>query len=146
MDKKYWVKSSYDEHDVKVLLKDLSNCVKEVSVQESERLIQSGTHYSEMIPKEYKPSDEYNNVFNRVLKVSLHKTAVYTAAVSEKLFYLHGKGLVLISLARAGTPVGILMKRYLKFRYNVDIPHYTISIIRDKGIDENAMDYIYNEL
>ncbi len=53
--------------------------------------------------------------------------------------------MVIVSLARAGTPYGILIKRYLKFKYKVDIPHYSISIIRGKGIDSNALKYILSE-
>lgn len=53
--------------------------------------------------------------------------------------------LVLVSLARAGTPIGILIKRYIKMRYNVGVPHYTISILRGRGIDETAIRYIFSE-
>ena len=51
--------------------------------------------------------------------------------------------LVLVSLARAGTPIGVLIKRYLSFKYQINIPHYSISIIRGRGIDETAIDYIF---
>ena len=50
--------------------------------------------------------------------------------------------MVLVSLARAGIPIGILAKRYIKKKYNISVPHYSISIIRGKGIDENAMQYM----
>ena len=61
---------------------------------------------------------------------------------SEKILKQKGADVVLVSLARAGTPIGILAKRYIKYKYNLNLPHYTISIIRDKGIDENALKYI----
>lgn len=48
----------------------------------------------------------------------------------------------MVSLARAGTPIGVLIKRYIKFKYDIDVPHYSISIIRGKGFDENALCYI----
>ena len=38
--------------------------------------------------------------------------------------------------------IGILVKRYIKYKYNFDIPHYSISIIRGRGIDDNAMKYL----
>ena len=50
--------------------------------------------------------------------------------------------MVLVSLARAGTPVGILLKRYLRWKYGITVPHYSISIIRGRGIDQNAMRYL----
>lgn len=49
---------------------------------------------------------------------------------------------MIISLARAGTPIGILIKRYLMQKYDVVVAHYSISIIRGRGIDHNAMEYI----
>ena len=35
-----------------------------------------------------------------------------------------------------------MIKRYLAFRYNAAVEHYTISIIRGRGIDHVAMEYI----
>ena len=52
------------------------------------------------------------------------------------------KDIVLVSLVRAGTPIGVLLKRTLKERFNKEIKHYSISIIRDREIDENAIKYI----
>ena len=49
---------------------------------------------------------------------------------------------MLVSLARAGTPVGILIKHYIEQRLGRKAYHYTISIIQGKGIDKNAMSYI----
>jgi hypothetical protein len=50
--------------------------------------------------------------------------------------------MVLVSLARAGTPIGVLIKRYLLERHDLDLPHFSISIIRGRGTDENAILYI----
>ncbi len=49
---------------------------------------------------------------------------------------------MLVSLARAGIPIGILVRHYIKKKYGYDVPHYSISIIRGRGIDENAMKYL----
>ena len=50
---------------------------------------------------------------------------------------------MLVSLARAGIPVGILIKHYLNRKYGMkNLKHYSISIIRGKEIDHNAMKYI----
>jgi hypothetical protein len=49
---------------------------------------------------------------------------------------------ILVSLARAGTPVGILMKRWAKAAHNIDLPHYTLSIVRGVGIDQTALSYV----
>ena len=49
---------------------------------------------------------------------------------------------MLVSLARAGIPTGILLKRYLQQYCQMQVPHYAISIIRGRGIDKNAMRYL----
>lgn len=138
------VKSSYDSQEVTILLKDITGLVDPLPTEEREKLIQSGIHYSEMLPLEYKPTEDYMKIYKNELKRSGYKTAKAIANLGDKLFEKKGTNLVLISLARAGTPIGILLRRYLKLRYDIEVPHYSISIIRGKGIDINALDYILN--
>jgi hypothetical protein len=51
--------------------------------------------------------------------------------------------IVLVSLARAGSPIGILIRRYAAQLLELDWPHYSVSILRGKGIDEKALQTIY---
>ena len=60
----------------------------------------------------------------------------------DKIIEKKGQDIVLVSLARAGIPIGILVKRYIAKKYQVNVPHYSISIIRGRGIDDNAMKYL----
>jgi len=138
----YTFSGSYNIEDVCFLLKEISGLISESDTLYREKAIQSGIHYSEMLPIEYKPSDEYINMFHRSLEDSATKLAYATAVVANKILLNRGKNIVLVSLARAGTPVGILIKRYLKEKISLELPHYSISIIRGKGIDENAVKYI----
>ncbi len=133
---------SYSTEDVVFLLKDITAKMHETDTEERERIIQSGGHYSEMLPIEYKPSQAYLDLFFATLQASASKVALAVGVVAEQIFAQHGKRTVLVSLARAGTPIGILVKRYLKQIYGFSLPHYSISIIRDKGLDENAILYI----
>lgn len=133
---------SYNKEDVVFLLKNLNYSIKETGTEDREEAIQSGVHYSEMLPIEYKPTDEYIKLFHQSLEDSAKKVALAVSIVSEKIIKNKGKDIVLASLARAGTPIGILIKRYLKLKYNVNLPHYSVSIIRGKGIDTNAIKYI----
>ena len=141
------VKTSYSKDDVIVLLKDLSTVMKEMSTDERERAIQSGVHYSEMLPEEKAPSEEYEQLYELALSKKRYEIALGIARVAEIMWSRRelNQAPIIVSLARAGIPVGILMKRYIKQKYGVDCPHYAISIIRDKGIDINAMEYIYNQ-
>jgi len=136
--------SSYAPEDVVFLLRDISHAVLELDNDKRERLIQSGTHYSEMLPVEYHPSEAYMTLFHKTLDAYAERIAIAVGIVAEQIVAHQGlKHLVLVSLARAGTPIGILIKRYLKMRYNVNVPHYAISIIRGRGIDETAIRYIF---
>lgn len=134
--------STYHPEDVTVLLKDVTGLVTPLGAQERERLIQGGAHYSEMLPVEYEPSAAYLHAYDDALARYGQATADAVALAAEWIWAEKGPAGALVSLARAGTPVGILLRRYLRWRYGADLPHYTISIIRGRGIDRNAMDYI----
>lgn len=133
---------SYSSKDVTFLLTEIKDEVKEVDTREREKLIQSGIPYSEMLPKEYEPSQKYIKLFEKLLHKNSKDIANLTALTSEKIRFYYKNKPVLISLARAGTPIGILIKRYIQYKYNEVWPHYSISIIRNKGIDENALIYL----
>ncbi len=136
------MQSSYKPEDVTILLKDITGQVEPLDSSIRERFIQTGTHYSEMLPKEYPPSPEYLAAYKDALHRYAQTTADAVAVAAERIFTSRQQKPVLVSLARAGTPIGILIKRYLEQRYHVEVPHYTISIIRGKGIDMNAIEYL----
>jgi hypothetical protein len=136
---------SYPTNDVIFLLKEIKDEVIEQNNQVREEAIQSGVHYSEMLPIEYRPTQEYLNLYHNGMKENAAKLSRSVAIVSEKIMAFNKGNVVLVSLARAGTPAGILIKRYLENKYLKVIPHYSISIIRGKGIDENALCYILNQ-
>lgn len=137
---------SYLAEDVTFLLKDLSNVSLERPTAEREEAIQSGVHYSEMLPVEYQPTEQYIALFHETLGQTAEKVALAVAVVSELIVAKRGlEKVVLVSLARAGTPIGVLIKRYISYKYAVDLPHYSISIIRGKGIDVNAVIYMLQQ-
>jgi len=136
------MRSSYLEEDVVLLLKDITGLVQPQSTEERERLIQSGRHYSEMLPVEYVPTEKYMTVYREALDRYAKQVADAVGVLSDKIIASRGRDVVLVSLARAGTPIGILIRRYIKLKYKTDVPHYSISIIRGRGIDDNAMKYL----
>lgn len=133
------MRSSYKKEDVTLLLKDITGMVKPQPTQERERLIQSGKHYCEMLPIEYEPSPAYMEAYYAALDQYAEQTAYAVGRLADKIIKQKGHSVVLISLARAGIPIGILLKRYIQKKYQIRIPHYAISIIRGRGIDHNAM-------
>ncbi|MBF6437702.1 phosphoribosyltransferase [Nocardia cyriacigeorgica] len=139
---------SYAPDDVAWLLKDLSDVDLEADVAEREQRIQAGiAHYAESLPIEYQPDAQYRELFEQVLADSAERLALAVGTVAELVVAERGTDIVLVSLARAGTPVGVLMRRWLRDGRghempSLDIPHYAVSIVRDRGIDAVALDYL----
>lgn len=136
------MRTSYTEDDVILLLKDITGLVEPQPTEERERLIQAGRHYCEMLPVEYVPSEAYMAAYQDALKNYSVSTAAAVGVLADQVMKRKGRGVVLVSLARAGIPVGILLKRYIQKKYHVCVKHYSISIIRGRGIDKNAMKYL----
>ena len=107
---------SYPAEDVAWLLKDLSHARLEAPTEQREAAIQAGrAHYAESLPVEYQPGPEYLRLFHEALEASAERLAYATGLVTELVLAERGPGAVLVSLARAGTPVGILMRRWARY-------------------------------
>ncbi|MEU9102111.1 phosphoribosyltransferase [Streptomyces sp. NPDC048361] len=145
--------SSYAPDEVGWLLKDLSGVELEAPTEEREEAIQSGgAHYAESLPVEYQPSPQYQELFRTALDTSAPRIARAVGVVTETVLAElpqrrkrrgdpHPRP-VLVSLARAGTPVGVLMRRWARYRHGLDLPHYAVSIVRGRGIDPNALRWL----
>jgi hypothetical protein len=135
--------SSYPPEEVGWLLQDLSDVTLEAPTEEREEAIQSGgAHYAESLPVEYQPSEQYQELFHAALDASAARIAQAVGVVTETVVAERSPRPVLVSLARAGTPVGILMRRWARFRHGLDLPHYAVSIVRGRGIDANALRWL----
>ena len=66
-----------------------------MSTQEREKLIQTGRHYSEMLPIEYIPSSQYMTVYNQVLELYSDEVANAIGNLSDKIITQKGKNIVL---------------------------------------------------
>ncbi|MEW1603239.1 phosphoribosyltransferase [Streptomyces sp. NPDC093808] len=132
--------SSYAPEEVGWLLQDLSDVTLEAPTEEREEAIQSGgAHYAESLPVEYQPSEQYQQLFHNALDASAARLAHAVGVVTEIVLAERSPRPVLVSLARAGTPIGILMRRWAQHRHGLDLPHYAVSIVRGRGIDANAL-------
>ncbi|MFJ2176237.1 phosphoribosyltransferase [Streptomyces sp. NPDC087851] len=135
--------SSYAPQDVGWLLQDLSDVELEAPTEEREEAIQSGgAHYAESLPVEYQPSERYQELFAAALETSAARVARAVGTVTETVLAERSPRPVLVSLARAGTPVGVLMRRWAQHRHGLDLPHYAVSIVRGRGIDANALRWL----
>ncbi|MGY4993875.1 phosphoribosyltransferase [Streptomyces sp. 1222.5] len=135
--------SSYAPEEVGWLLQDLSDVTLEAPTEEREEAIQSGgAHYAESLPVEYQPTEQYQRLFHSALDASAARIAKAVGVVTETVVGERSPRPVLVSLARAGTPVGVLMRRWAQFRHGLDLPHYAVSIVRGRGIDANALRWL----
>ncbi|MFF3087956.1 phosphoribosyltransferase [Streptomyces nojiriensis] len=135
--------SSYAPEDVGWLLQDLSDIELEAPTEEREEAIQAGgAHYAESLPVEYQPSPQYQELYRSALAASAVRVARAVGTVTETVLAERSPSPVLVSLARAGTPVGVLMRRWARARHGLDLPHYAVSIVRGRGIDANALRWL----
>ncbi|MGW1888907.1 phosphoribosyltransferase [Streptomyces sp. NPDC002004] len=135
--------SSYAPDEVGWLLQDLSDVRLEAPTEEREEAIQSGgAHYAESLPVEYQPSAQYQDLFHAALETSAARIAQAVGVVTDTVLAERTPRPVLVSLARAGTPVGVLMRRWAQYRHALDLPHYAVSIVRGRGIDATALRWL----
>ena len=134
---------SYAANEVVWLLKDLSHVTLEAPTAQRERAIQSGAaNYAESLPVEYSPSAEYQALYEEAVARAGTRIATAVGVVTELALAARDNQPVLVSLARAGTPIGILMRRWAQAIHGVELPHFTMSIVRGVGLDQNALRYL----
>jgi hypothetical protein len=132
---------SYAPEDCLFLLKPIKADYK--TIENKEQLIQSGQlHYSEMIHKESAPTEQYTDLFYSMTELYKVRLAREVMRLAKMICEQRRDNITLISLARAGTPIGVLLQRALTQFYHKKSNHFSISIIRDRGIDEIALDYL----
>ena len=136
------MRTSLKDEDCKLLLKDVTGRISPMNAAERAKKLRQGVHYCELLPEEYEPSAEYIKLYEAGLSAWGRETALAVQSVSEQILRDKGRDVVIVSLARAGTPIGVLIKRYLKCVHNISAAHYSVSIIRGRGIDKAAMEYI----
>jgi hypothetical protein len=132
---------AYAPDDVHFLLSPVA--VDYTPVAEKERLIQRGEkHYSDMLSEEPAPSAVHQAIYRQAMTQFGPRLAGEVAALALGLAtQISARPLVLVSLVRAGVPLGVCLLHALR-EQGIEAVHYGISIIRDRGIDHAALDYI----
>ncbi len=130
---------SYRRHDVEFLLKPVQ-VEYTADLARKEALIQSGErHYSEMLSPEPLPSPSYLELFYRAHVANRDRLARDCLQLAAMLHRHHGDDVTIVSLARAGTPIGVIVRHIIERLFAVRPCHYSVSIIRDRGIDAVAL-------
>ena len=144
---------SYLASDVTVLLDIVDkDAVADVPVNQKEALIQSGQrHYSDMLTLENAPTAMHEQLYQQALAQGTTRTATDIVNLAYTLHHILQqtvslqRPLILVSLVRAGLPIGVLLQRTLAdadSSYALPSVHYGISIIRDRGLDTVALQMI----
>ena len=144
---------SYLASDVTVLLDIVDkDAVADVPVSQKEALIQSGQrHYSDMLTLENAPTAMHEQLYQQALEQGTTRTATDIVNLAYTLHHIFQqtvslqRPLILVSLVRAGLPIGVLLQRTLAdadSSYALPSVHYGISIIRDRGLDTVALQMI----
>jgi hypothetical protein len=139
---------SYAPEDVTFLLKLVR--MRPTPVEEKERRIQTGAaHYSEMISEERCPDARYLDLFEAACVPGVPRLARDVRCLTGQVLDLIRAGrlngrVTLCSLVRAGVPYGVLLRRDLE-RAGIDVTHFGVSIIRDRGLDRVAMAHVLME-
>ena len=147
---------SYLPSDVTLLLDIVSaDSVNDISPTQKEALIQSGQrHYSDMLTLEKPPSATHEALYNQALAAGKQRMANDVTSLAFSLHQLFhacvsaSQPLILVSLVRAGLPIGVLLQKALSdasASYALASQHYGVSIIRDRGLDPVALQYILQQ-
>ncbi|MFO1369352.1 MAG: cysteine protease StiP family protein [Marinagarivorans sp.] len=133
---------SYAPEDVQFVLNRLPP-QPVVTVAEKERLIQSGArHYSQMLSAEAAPSPAYQALFADACQRNQVAMAEDCLTLAALIAARKAGPITLISLMRGGTPVGVVLNRLLRDWLKRPVQHYSLSILRDKGLDSAALAYV----
>ncbi|MFC0251547.1 cysteine protease StiP family protein [Massilia consociata] len=136
---------SYRSGEVDFLLTRLQ-AQEFTSVAEKERLIQSGRrHYSQMLSPESVPSARYMALFEQACRANNARMAADCLRLAALVAARRAGPITIVSLARAGTPVGVVVTRLLREVLGRQAVHYSVSIVRDRGIDGAALRHILAE-
>jgi len=136
---------SYRAGEVEFLLTRLQ-AQRFTDVGEKEHLIQSGQrHYSQMLSPESPPSPRYMAVFEDACRANNPRMAADCLRLAGLIAARRAGAIAVVSLARAGTPVGVVVTRLLREVFKREAVHYCVSIVRDRGIDAAALRHILAE-
>jgi hypothetical protein len=113
-----------------------------VSVAEKERLIQSGQrHYGQMLSPEKLPPSDYLALYRQALVQNGARLAADLQRLAAQISAQSEGEIVLLSLARGGTPLAAVLAQLLR-RIGRTCAHYSLSVIRDYGLDTHALAYV----
>ena len=137
------VQTSYSPSDIRLLIRAAP--APTVSLGEKEARIAAGESYGRFLTPEAAPTDLQTATYHSALHRSGAATASALLGLAAQLeARAKGEPVTLVSLARAGFPVGTVLHRLLK-RQGLDSAHFGVSIVRGVGLDLRALQQVLGE-
>lgn len=135
------VQTSYVAADLRLLIGAAR--APQVSLSEKEARIAAGESYGHFLTHEQAPTALQTATYHAALNRNGQAIASALLGLADQLAAL-GQTVTLVSLARAGFPVGVVLHRLL-LRRGLDSAHYGVSIVRGVGLDMAALAHLLTE-
>lgn len=132
------IEHTFNPNDVEILLAQIEP--EYLSEQERQARIEQGQHFNEVLSKEAPPSEANLQLFRKQVFRFGDDMAALVVDLAHKVVQVQREP-VLVSLVRAGTPTGVLVKHALALM-GVNAPHFSVSIVQGRGFDEQAIKLI----
>lgn len=133
---------SYLPHQVTCLFSPFTGSL--LSVEEKEGCLKNGVYYGDILSKEERPDAQYLAIFDQLSATLSHKLAQPVLQLADHFHTTRpsDRPIVLLSLARAGTPIGVVVADILRNRFGREVHHYSVSVLHKYGLDAHAMEHV----
>lgn len=128
------IETTLKEEDVTILLDGM-----DISVPDIKNHITEVEIYNENLLR-YMSVQRYIDMYNNITENEYIILVILVQALAERVLLERGEDIILISLNTTSIITGILLKRYIKIKYSIDLKHYMISNLYTRGIDRKALD------
>lgn len=133
------IPSSYLPHQVTCLLSRYEGPVLDLETKEVH--LREGAYYGDLLSWEALPDPAYLAIFDRQNATLAARLAPWVIRLADQIHaarpgHAH---LALASIARAGTPIGVVLADVLRQRHGRRVTHYSVSAIHKYGLDRFAL-------
>lgn len=115
-----------------------------LDLESKEEALRSGAYYGDMLSREEMPGDEYLAIFDRQSEALAARLAPSVWRLANQIDAARAapQPIVIVSIARAGTPVGVVLTDVLRERHGRTVTHYSVSAIHKYGLDPFALAHL----
>jgi hypothetical protein len=138
------LRGSYPDDDVVLLFTDLTGAVTPLPMVEVAALARrsAGLGHRTVVPVEDPPTAQTVALYEELLAAGAREVALLSCVLAARIADAHPGEIVIASIARAGTPVGVIVHRLLRDRYARRSTHYSVSLVPGLDLDLAAVRHI----